>query len=458
MIEMTLAEIAGHLGGRLLNAENGGEGIRISRVETDSRKDALGSLFVCLKGDNFDGHDFAKAACDKGALALITDRELPVPVPQIIVPDTLRGLGLIGQLNRRKSRARVVAVTGTCGKTTVKEMTAAILSRMGNTIATQGNFNNSVGVPLTLLTIDAATDYAVIELGASHPGDIAWTVEFAEPEAALINNVGGAHLLGFGGFEGVYRAKSEILDYVFAGRKPAGKGAVNADNEFYSRWRQDYAGRDLSSFGVNNPEADVRALDIRSLDNGAFAFRLVTPAGEGEIKLSLPGRHNVSNALAAATLAGFAGAGLSDIIAGLEAQKPVPGRLFVEKLGSLTLIDDSYNASFNAVEASLDTISLLPGHRVFVFGDMGELGDDAPDLHTRIGEYARGRVDEFWSIGELAALSARSFGGRAFSSRDELLEAVRDLVNRVPDLTITAKGSHSMKMGEVAELIRSMKA
>ncbi|WP_019000453.1 UDP-N-acetylmuramoyl-tripeptide--D-alanyl-D-alanine ligase [Succinimonas amylolytica] len=455
MIEMTLAEIAAHVGGKLFNAEDQAGRITISGVETDSRRDVRGMLFVCLRGENFDGHDFAKEVCSKGAVALLADHELPVEAPQIVVPDTLRGLGLLGQLNRRKSHARVVAVTGTCGKTTVKEMTAAILSRMGNTIATKGNFNNSVGVPLTLLTINSDTDYAVIELGASHPGDIAWTVEFAEPEAALINNVGGAHLEGFGGFDGVYRAKSEILDYVFS--RDSGKGVVNADSEFYDRWKSDYAGKDLMGFGTENDHADVRAVAIRSQDNGTFAFRLITPQGEGDVRLALPGRHNVANALAAAALSGLAGAGVPDIIEGLEAQRPVPGRLFVEKLGTLTLIDDSYNASFNAVQASLDTLSLLPGYRVFVFGDMGELGQDAPELHARIGVYARGRVDEFWSIGDLAALSARSFGGRVFESREELLDAVRELVNRVPDLTIAAKGSHAMKMGDVADLIRSMK-
>ncbi len=455
MIEMTLAEIAAHMNGKLLNAGDSADRILIAGVETDSRRDVRGLLFVCLRGENFDGHAFAETACANGAVALLADHELPVALPQIVVQDTLRGLGLLGQLNRRKSHARVAAITGTCGKTTVKEMTAAILSRLGNTIATKGNFNNSVGVPLSLLAINADTDYAVIELGASHPGDIAWTVEFAEPEVALINNVGGAHLEGFGGFDGVYRAKSEILDYVFS--RDSGKGVVNADSEFYDRWRNDYAGKNLSSFGAENPRADVRALDVRSQDNGTFAFRMVTPRGEGNVRLALPGKHNVSNALAAAAISGLLGASVPDITGGLEAQRPVPGRLFVEKLGTLTLIDDSYNASFNAVQASLDTLSLLPGHRVFVFGDMGELGQDAPGLHTRIGEYARGRVDEFWSIGELAALSARAFGGRVFGSREELLDAVRDLVSRVPDLTIAAKGSHAMKMGDVADLIRSMK-
>ncbi len=447
MIKMTLKEISEHLQGELL-----GDGtVTVDRVETDSRKDVAGALFVALRGETFDGHTFLEKVAEAGAAAVLTEEKKDIAIPQIIVKDTLKGLGLIGQLNRRKSHAVVVGITGTCGKTTVKEMTAAILSLKGKTIATKGNFNNSVGVPLTLLSIDADTEYAVVEHGASHPDDIAYTVQFSEPVAALINNVGGAHLEGFGGFEGVYHAKREILDFVLQHK---GQGAVNADSEFYDSWLKDYKEYNLKSFAVENPKADFRAENITQKDAGNFAFTLVTPMGKHEVALNIPGRHNISNALAAATLSSMVGATLSEIVQGLSQVKPVKGRLFIEKLGDLTLIDDAYNASFNAVKASLDTLSLLPGHRVFVFGDMGELGKEALDLHRKVGEYAKGRTDEFWSLGSLAKESALVFGGRVFEDRAELLEAVRKLVRETPNLTITAKGSHGMKMGDIVDTVR----
>lgn len=450
MITIDLKKIALHLHGELTF----GDDLLVSRVETDSRKNVSGALFVALKGEKFDAHVFAADIAKNGALALIVDHDTGVNIPQIIVKDTTIALGLLGQLNRLLSKARVVSVTGTCGKTSVKEMTASILSRLGKTIATSGNFNNAIGVPLSLLQINADTDFAVIELGANHPGEISYSVNLARPISAVINNVGGAHLLGFGSLDGVYKAKSEILDYVFANN---GTGIVNADNAYFAKWCEEYQGNNLLSFSVNNPIADFKAKDIVVKDNGCCTFTIVTPMGESFIDLQIPGTHNVANAVAACALSSRVGANLEQISLGLNSVKPVKGRLFFEKLGNLTLIDDAYNASVNAVKASIDTLSLLPGYKVFVFGDMGELGSEEKKLHQEIGEYAIGKIDVLLTIGHLAKYSAESFGGMSFKDKSELYTYLKELMNAHTNMFVAVKGSHVMHMNEVVDFIRKFK-
>lgn len=450
MITINLAKIAKHLGGQLTF----GEDVLVNKVETDSRKDVKGSLFVAIKGEKFDAHLFAGDIANKGAVALVVDHDTGVSIPQIIVKDTTEALGLIGQLNRLSCKAKVVSITGTCGKTSVKEMTASILSKLGKTIATSGNFNNAIGVPLSLLQINEDTEYAVIELGANHPGEIAYSVNLARPMAAVINNVGGAHLLGFGSLDGVYKAKSEILDYVFAN---SGTGIVNADNQYFAKWCADYEGNNLISFAVDNPVADFKAKDIVIGDLGCCEFTLVTPMGEANIKLHIPGTHNVSNAVAACALSSRAGAGLEEMKLGLSSVMPVKGRLFLEKLDDLILIDDAYNASVNAVKASIDTLSLLSGYKVFAFGDMGELGSEEESLHRSIGEYARGKIDAFVSIGHLASLSAQAFGGVACQEKKSMYAYLETLMKSHPKMCIAVKGSHAMHMHEVVDFIRKFK-
>lgn len=453
MIPADLKEIAGRIGGRIAGDGNP----VVSRVETDSRKDVSGALFVALRGASFDAHDFIGEVEKKGAAAVVTDHVCPAGIPQIVVADTTAALGLIGRMNRRRGRARVICVTGTCGKTTVKEMTAAILSRAGRTVSTPGNFNNAVGVPLSLLGIEAGTEYAVIELGANHPGEIAASVSLAEPDAVAVNNVGCAHLEGFGSLDGVYRAKSEILDYAAARGLP---GAVNADNEFYGRWLEEYGGRmKLTAFSAGGrADAAYRAENVAAAGDGCFSFTLVTPAGEAPVSLRVPGRHNVANALCAAALAGMAGAGLAETAAGLSGTAPAPGRLSVEKLGEVTLIDDAYNASVNAVMASADTLALFGGRRIFILGDMGELGERAAELHARVGAYARGKADALLTAGPLAAEAARAFApghAESFATRGELEERLKEILAAGGPLTIAVKGAHFMHMEEVAGFVKS---
>ena len=267
MIPLSLQDIAKVLGGQLLGEER-----TIAAVSSDSRQIPGDCLFVALKGERFDGHSFCAQAVADGAAALLVSEPLPVAVPQVVVPDTRYGLGQLGAMVRNRVAPKVIAITGSCGKTTVKEMCAAILSQRGSVLATQGNLNNEIGVPLTLLRLTPEHQFAVLELGANHPGEIAWTTSLARPDVALINNVAAAHLEGFGSLQGVALAKSEI----FTGLVEQGVAVVNADSEFYSHWRADLE-PNLISFGLENRRADVLARDIERDALGCHRFTLVTP-------------------------------------------------------------------------------------------------------------------------------------------------------------------------------------
>lgn len=450
MLTITIGEIAQVIDATIVGTND--LNLTINAVETDSRKDLKGKLFVALKGERFDGHDFVQKAHDLGCIAVLVEHQMTVPIPQLIVKDTTYALGLLGRLNREKSQAKVVCITGTCGKTSVKEMTASILRNCGSTIATVGNLNNAIGVPLTLLTINKDTNYAVVELGASHPKDIEYGVLLARPIVALINNIGGAHLQGFGDLDGVYRTKSEILDFVTTHN---GVGIVNKDSEYFSKWQQEYLG--LKTFSAK-VQADVYAIDILPLGNGCFTFTLCCGADKAKVDLQVPGIHNVSNALAASSIARTLGIDIKNIVLGLEKVEPVKGRLFVEKYRDYTLIDDAYNASVTAVKASLDTLALLDGYRVFVFGDMGELGQSAEALHQEVGAYGVGKVAQFLTVGSLAKMSATAFGhgGKSFASKEELKTYLLELVHKHPNLCVAVKGAHFMRMDEIADYLRQV--
>lgn len=446
MIEFKLSELAAaaHTGVR-------GSDLTVTRVSTDSR-DCQGALFIALKGERFDGHDYVDSAVRGGAVALGVSRPLGTAcaVPVIECQDTQRLLGLSGLLVRQKCPAKVAALTGSCGKTTVKELTCAILSALGPTVATAGNFNNDVGVPLTLLRLQQDTQYAVIEQGASHLRDIARTCEFVRSDCALINNAGAAHIEGFGSREGVYRGKSEILDDVLS---RGGTGIVPTDSPWYERWLSDYAsafsqGRMLT-FG-RSERAQVRVLD-ESSDPKGVSFTLKTPAGEFSARLNLIGAHNVLNAAAACALSLCCGADTAAMRQGLISSRTLSGRLVVEEFDDFTLIDDAYNASFNAVQSALDVLSVMNPKRVLVFGDMGELGEEALSLHRLVGEYARGRCDEVWGIGPLCEETCRAFGtaGRHFKSAADLVQYAQTRIGEHTHLTLLVKGSHAMHMDEI---------
>ena len=449
MIPLSLKEVAASLGATLM-----GDDCIFTSVTTDSRKVEVGSLFVALKGDKFDGHQFSADVCRQGTKALLVSEVQAVDVPQLLVADTRYALGQLGALVRSRAKAKIVAITGSCGKTTVKEMCASILALCGSVLATQGNLNNEIGVPLTLLRLTSEHDYAVLELGANHPGEIAWTTSLVKPDVAIINNVAAAHLEGFGSLQGVALAKSEI----FNGLDEHGIAIVNADSEFFDYWQSDL-GASMVSFGLENSAADFVARDLRCDSDALFHFTLVTPQGEIDVSLPLPGRHNIANALAAAALTQSLGINLSTIKQGLESMSPVKGRLCVSRLScGLTLIDDTYNASVQSVLAAIDTLATMPGYRVMVFGDMGELGADAADLHREVGEHARAsNLDLFLTVGPLSAHAAQAAGGRHFADKRALFTALEEVLSQHSDITLLAKGARSSHMEEVIEFVKTRK-
>jgi UDP-N-acetylmuramoyl-tripeptide--D-alanyl-D-alanine ligase len=448
MIPLSLLDIAKALGASLQGADT-----TITAVSTDSRRVEPGCLFVALQGERFDGHEFCAQAVRDGAAALLVSEPLPLECPQLVVADTRYALGQLGALVRSLLKLKVIAITGSCGKTTVKEMCAAILNQAGPVLATQGNLNNEIGVPLTLLRLTPEHQFAVLELGANHPGEIAWTTSLVKPDVALINNVAAAHLEGFGSLQGVALAKSEI----FNGLDDRGMAIVNADSEFYSHWRADLE-PNMLSFGLQNRHADFLARDITTDASGCCRFTLVTPLGEMDLALPIPGRHNISNALAAAAATQSLGMTLPVIQQGLQAMKPVKGRLCIQHLPGITLIDDTYNASAESVLAAIDTLAAMPGYRVLVFGDMGELGLEAEAQHRRIGEHVRQMgLDGLYTVGTLSALTSAAADGQHFADKSTLFSALGALLQQHPDITLLAKGARSARMEEVIEFVKKIK-
>ena len=448
---MSLAQIAQVTDGQLLNCPDAA--LMVKNISTDTRTVSAGSLFLALQGERFDAHDFAAQAADKDAVAIVVSRPLPdVSLPQILVADTRIALGQIAAWVRNQLDLQIVAITGSCGKTTVKEMCAAILRQSAPVLATQGNLNNEIGVPQTLLRLTPDEHYAVVELGANHPGEIAWTTSLVKPDVAVINNVAAAHLAGFGSLRGVAVAKTEI----FSGLSETGTAIINADSEFYDWWREILSVRTLS-FGVENPKADFRAENIEQNEAGIASFMLICPLGRIAIQLPVPGLHNVSNALAAAAVTTSLGLSLEQVKSGLMTMVPVKGRFCVQKLSdSVTVIDDTYNASVQSVMAAIDTLSVMPGYRVLVFGDMGELGADAATLHRQIGEHAKAKkLDTVLTIGELSRNTAEAASGQHFVNKESLYQALQQLMQQQRPVTILAKGARSARMEDVVAFVKS---
>lgn len=445
MIPITLQTLADISGGTLHGSD-----ATLHEVTTDTRKITPGCLFVALVGERFDAHDFAEQAMNSGAQALLVSRPLPVALPQVVVADTRIAFGQLGAWVRQQSAARVVALTGSSGKTSVKEMTAAILRQCGETLYTAGNLNNDYGVPMTLLRLTPAHQYAVIELGANHQGEIAYTTALVQPETALVNNLAAAHLEGFGSLAGVAKAKGEI----FAGLPLHGTAIVNADSHDLPNWQPYFAGRTLWHFSPQPlTDAEFRASDI-VLRPDVTCFTLHTPRGEIPIELPLPGRHNIANALAAAALAMSVDAPLTAIQAGLKTLQPVPGRLFPVRLSATQLLlDDSYNANVGSMTAAAQVLGEMPGFRVMVVGDMGELGDEAEACHRQVGAAALAAgVDAVLSTGQLSHFISDSSGkGQHFASKAALIAHLQALLAQHPEITILVKGSRSAAMEQVVQ-------
>ncbi|MET6676488.1 UDP-N-acetylmuramoyl-tripeptide--D-alanyl-D-alanine ligase [Citrobacter amalonaticus] len=447
MIRVTLSQLAGILGGELK-----GNDLSLDAVTTDTRNLTPGCLFVALKGERFDAHDFAEQAKEGGAGALLVSRPLAVDLPQVIVQDTRMAFGELAAWVRAQVPARVVALTGSSGKTSVKEMTAAILSQCGNTLYTAGNLNNDIGVPMTLLRLTADDDYAVIELGANHQGEIAWTVGLTRPEAALVNNLAAAHLEGFGSLAGVAKAKGEI----FTGLPENGIAIMNADNNDWLNWQSIIGDRKVWRFSPNAANSDFTATNVHVTSHGT-EFLLQTPGGSIDVLLPLPGRHNIANALAAAALSMAVGATLEAIKTGLVNLKAVPGRLFPVQLAeNQLLLDDSYNANVGSMTAAVQVLSEMPGYRVLVVGDMAELGAESEACHVQVGEAAKAAgIDCVLSSGKLSkAISDASGVGEHFADKPALIARLQTLIAEQQIITILVKGSRSAAMEEVVRALQ----
>ena len=438
MMTMQLSEAAQLLAGSFTGADS-----KFTGVSTDTRQLLPGALFFALQGPNFDGHGFIETAREQGAVAAAVAHPSESALPQIEVADTRLALGRWCAPWRQQFTLPVVGITGRNGKTTVRAMTAAILSQCGDTLATQGNLNNDIGLPLTLARLGAADRFAVLEMGANHPGEIDYLAGLARPTIAIVTNAGPAHLEGFGDLQGVAQAKGEM----FSRLGKDGVAVINADDTFAPLWRELAAHCQIVEFGLQG--ADVTA-DWQG-DASGSDVQLQSPAGNINFHLALPGRHNVMNALAATAAALAAGAGLDAVKAGLETLSQVAGRFNVHSLpGDITLIDDTYNANPESLQVALDVLALAQGDSWLVLGDMGELGADAAALHGAAGRQAReAGVSRLYGLGELAQVAVNAFEGPggAYATLDELLAVLQRELNG--PLHILVKGSRRMRMERV---------
>jgi UDP-N-acetylmuramoyl-tripeptide--D-alanyl-D-alanine ligase len=445
MMSMPLSQAA-----EVINARQRGLDVVFQGVSTDSRTLAQGNLFVALQGPSFDGHDYLDEARLKGAAAAAVSVPLDVDLPLLEVADTRLALGMLAAHWRKQFAIPVIGLTGSNGKTTVKEMLAAILGRCGETLVTRGNLNNDIGVPLTLFGLSAGHRYAVVEMGANHPGEVAYLTRLVQPGVGLVNNAGPAHLEGFGSLEGVARAKGEL----FQGLAPDAVCVINADDRYAPLWRTMAGSRRVMCFGLEHG-ADVRA-QWRG-DTQGSDVELLTPAGSASLRLSLPGEHNVLNALAATAAALALEIPLDDIVAGLVVVQPVHGRWeSIPGVSGLRLIDDTYNANPASLRAGLQLLSTADAEPWLVLGDMGELGEEAARLHRLMGEEARRNgVRRLFALGDLARQAADAFGAGAetFAEADALIERLEEVA--APGVLMLVKGSRAMRMERVVAALRT---
>jgi UDP-N-acetylmuramoyl-tripeptide--D-alanyl-D-alanine ligase len=447
-MKRTLREAARVVGGELI-----GEDRPFGCVSTDSRTLKPGALFVALRGPNFDGTAFVQAAAAQGAIGALVERATPGALPQVRVPDTLRALQDLAKSWRADFTLPVVAVAGSNGKTTAKEMTSAILSRMGLCMATHGNLNNHIGVPVTLMRLEPAHRSAVIEMGANAIGDVAALMRIAQPTVGLITNAGAEHLEGFGNLDGVAQGEGETVSCL----APEGTAIINADDAYAGYWRGISGANRIVTFGVH-ARADFSAKNVfQGIERGEFAtrFTLICPLGERAIMLKAGGAHNIGNALAAASAASAAGASLEDIALGLADFRAVAGRLQL-KAGTRGswIIDDSYNANPSSVRAALEVMRSLSGATWLVLGDMAELGEVSHDSHAHIGSYARDcGIKRLFAMGPLSSRAVETFGagGEWFADADSLTRRLQSELS--PGVTVLIKGSRINRLERVVQAL-----
>ncbi len=448
-MKLSLSETARIVGGRLTGAD-----AAFSSVSTDTRDLRAGDLFVAIVGKNFDAHEFLDIARQQGAVAALIARDSAAGLPNIKVRDTRIALGELAREWRKRCAVPVVGVTGSNGKTTVKEMVAAILAVKGEVLYTRGNLNNDIGVPLTLLGLNERHRYAVIEMGANHFGEIAYTARLALPDVVIITNAGSAHLEGFGNLEGVARAKGEIVEAL----PDAGVAVLNIDDQYFDLWRKLAGNREVITFGLES-HADVRATGIEMDWKGErFSNRFMLCYGDAKtpITLRLAGQHNVCNALSAVAAVLALGISFEQIREGLEKVAPVHGRMQpVAGLQGSLLFDDTYNANPSSFAAAVDLVSQLPGEIWVILGAFAELGESSAELHAEVGFYAKENgVTHLLATGTDAARAVDAFGqgGIYFEKQQDLIEASKSMLNS--RVVVLVKGSRSQKMERVVAELR----
>jgi UDP-N-acetylmuramoyl-tripeptide--D-alanyl-D-alanine ligase len=447
-VKRTLRDAAAAVQGQLI-----GDDRPFGAVATDSRTLAPGALFAALRGPNFDGREFVAAAAARGAIGAIVEGAVNHALPQVVVPDALRALQQLGQAWRADFTIPIVAVAGSNGKTTAKEMTAAILSRMGACMATHGNLNNHIGVPLTLMRLEVSHRSAVIEMGANRVGDVAELMRLAKPTVGLITNAGAEHLEGFGNLDGVAKGEGETVSCL----DPSATAVINADDAYAGYWRGIATAGRIVTFGVH-ADADFMAKNSeQTIERGEFAtrFTLQCPLGQRSIALKAGGAHNIGNALAAAAAAAAAGASLEQIALGLADFRAVAGRLQL-KAGARDswIIDDSYNANPSSVRAGLEVLRSLPGATWLVLGDMAELGEYSQDSHAHMGAYARDcGIKRLFAIGPQSSRAVETFGSGAewFSDSDSLTRRLQAEI--APGVTVLIKGSRVNRLERVVQAL-----
>lgn len=438
--------IAAHKPARAVTAKCQQGDAEFSAVSIDSRTLKEGELFIALRGDRFDAHDFIQDAVAKKPCALVVERFFSdVALPQLVVSDSLLALGQIAALNRSLFSRPIIAITGSSGKTTVKTLLAGILAECGPTHATKGNFNNHIGVPLTLLQLEAHHEFAVIEMGASGPGEIDYLCSLAKPQIAMVNNVMAAHIQGFGSLQGVARAKGEI----YTALPSTGVAVVNMDDRFAPDWLANLTNHRVLRVSFKDVSADCFAQDIQTSAN-SLEFAISLNGQAMQVSLNAQGDHNVRNALMAAACASAVGADLQKIKQGLANFAPVDGRMSRHiGVNGAAIIDDSYNANPGSVRAAIDVLA-QKNNSILVLGDLGELGPEAPQLHTELGEYARAKkLSHLFTVGKLSESATKAFGAGAehFVDKATLVAHLKTIADK--KTTILIKGSRSAAMDTV---------
>jgi len=430
---------------------SGKRDVVISGISTDTRTIKAGDLYVPLTGEHFNGHDFIVDAAAKGAVATLVDQPVAADIPQVKVDKCLLALGQLAAYNRQQFNGPVVCVTGSAGKTSVKQLMTSVLSQSYNTLMTQGNLNNHIGAPLTLLSLTAEHEAAMIELGASGAGEIAYTAQWAKPLVGIITNAAEAHIEGFGSLAGVVQTKGELLDYI----QPGGTAVLNADDQFYAQWAKRAAAVNQLSFGFS-AEADVCADNVRATLYGS-EFDLLYNGNRYAVTFPLPGKHNVRNALAVAAAAFALNMDAEKIVSGLNSAKAVKGRLqWLDGENGQKIINDAYNANPASVAAAIDVLALADNSWL-VLGDMAELGTDAASMHSRCGQYASEKgIKHLLATGELSRNTVAAFGEDShwFADRGLLAEYLKQHTGTQD--VILVKGSRSSGMDEVVHRLQKV--